>query len=122
MKINSKNLFFIFYIILLVILLHPLSLEYTKTKVFGSPDENSNYIFMKNYAENGKLYIDSKSSKLDINNLYHFRLGISKDDRIVFGSFIGTPLFYGPIYLFIKEEIIFINYFLSVIIIFFMYK
>ena len=69
-----------------------------RVNIFNSPDETSNYIFTKSFAETGKLWYEKDYLYLDEENLLHPRGVITQNDRAVPYSFLGLPVIYGGLY------------------------
>lgn len=62
----------------------------------NSPDEQANYIFTKNFANNFSLSVKDDLN-LDLFGLVHPRSTVVIGNAILPGSFIGLPVFYGLI-------------------------
>lgn len=63
--------------------------------VFNTPDETSNYIAAREFAEHGRFYLENELTALDRENLQHPRGFITHEGRAVPMQFLGLPLFWG---------------------------
>lgn len=87
-----------FYFVLLVLLFCCYSfLPLTTPSYFNSPDETANYIFAKNFAQNGSLAIDESLSELANKQIQPRSVNINQSGQIVPQGFIGQPWLYGLI-------------------------
>lgn len=86
----------------------------TLQKITISPDENYNYLLMKEYSKSGKLYIEKDYTQYDVENLLHPRQLVSYNDKQVPFNYFGLPLFYGTFYIFFEDYIKYISFFLAV--------
>jgi hypothetical protein len=67
-------------------------------EVFNSPDEFSNYIFTRTFAQTGKLWYSNDLLDEDKENLLHPRGAITTNGRAVPFNYLGLPISYAPIY------------------------
>ncbi len=90
----------------------------TKDKeIFNSPDEAANYISSKEYALNGKMYLEEEYLNKDFGNYLHPRGFITYNNKTVPFNFLGVPLFYGTFYTFLGDNIKWISILFLIIII-----
>jgi len=63
--------------------------------VFNTPDETSNYIAAREFAEQGRFSLENELTAADRENLQHPRGFITHEGRAVPMQFLGLPLFWG---------------------------
>ncbi|HEX5370958.1 MAG TPA: hypothetical protein VFY10_16255, partial [Dehalococcoidia bacterium] len=80
-----------------------------RLQVFSSPDETSDYIFTKTFAQTGKLWYTKDYLALDNVQLQHPRGGLTDGDRVVFYSYLGLPVTYGLLYKVVGDNLQFIS-------------
>ncbi len=68
------------------------------TPNFNSPDETSNYLATKIYADTGRMYYTSEFNGYDTENILHPRHFANYKGKTVFCQFFGLPLTYGTFY------------------------
>ncbi len=78
-------------------------------QVFNSPDETSDYIFTKTFAETGKLWYTKDYLPLDDVQLQHPRGGLTDGNRVVFYSYLGLPVTYGLLYKVVGDNLQYIS-------------
>ena len=103
MKFKHKIVYYISILILVSV-----TSAYLPSQDFNSllsPDENYNYILMKEYAEHGRLFLLEDYSSLDHENLLHPRQFVTFYNKIVPFNYVGLPVIYAPFYLFLGESI-----------------
>ena len=79
-------------------------------QVFNSPDETSDYIFTKTFAETGKLWYTKDYLALDNVQLQHPRGGLTDGNRVVFYSYLGLPVPYGLLYKVVGDNLQYISF------------
>ena len=80
-----------------------------RLQVFNSPDETSDYIFTKTFAETGKLWYTKDYLPLDNVQLQHPRGGLTDGNRVVFYSYLGLPVTYGLLYKVVGDNLQYIS-------------
>ena len=100
---SLKNLLF-FSICIGILLSLVLYLPTQNNKGFFSPDENSNYLATKLYADTNHLWYVEEYTELDIENYLHPRHFVTLNERVVFAQFFGLPILYGTFYPIIGEK------------------
>ncbi|HEY4685491.1 MAG TPA: glycosyltransferase family 39 protein [Dehalococcoidia bacterium] len=83
--------------------------------IFNTPDETSDYLFTKTFAEHGRLWYTEEYTSLDEENLLHPRGAMTHDGRIVPYSFLGLPLVYGVIYRVVGDHLQYISFVLAAV-------
>ena len=82
MKFNKKYFVVILALILILILSSLINIV-NPHNILNSPDEVSNYLTMKEYANSGKMYLQGNYLEQDSNNLLHPRGFLTWENKIV---------------------------------------
>ncbi len=107
--------------ILIIILISILPLK-NSNNTFNSPDEAGYYRVVKEFGLNNKMYFENEFLEYDKGNNLHQRGFITLDKKVVPFNFLGIPLFYGVLYSFFGDSVKFINIFLFLIFILYLFK
>jgi len=86
-----------------------LTLPVLDVQIFDSPDETSNYIYTKIFAEEGRVWYTNDLIPLDQENLLHFRGGLTHEGRVLFYSYLGLPVTYGFLYNVVGDNLQYIS-------------
>ncbi|MBS3165873.1 hypothetical protein J4444_02005 [Candidatus Woesearchaeota archaeon] len=104
---HMKKYLALLTIVIVLIFLSSLIRLVNPTNILNSPDEASNYLMMKEYAVSGNMYLKGEYLEKDSDNLLHQRGFLTWNNKIVPFGYLGFPLLFGPLYIFLGEYIIF---------------
>lgn len=90
---------------MVIILIFATYLPSKDFRSFKTPDENYQYLLMKEYANHGRLFLARNYSVIDVENLLHPRQFVTFNNKIVPFNYVGLPVIYAPFYVFLGEKV-----------------
>ncbi len=119
---KKKNISFSIISAVFFIVLSSIMFLNNDYKTFTTPDENSNFFFLKIYSEEGRLFYSDNLTANDPYNINHIRGVLSWNGKGVPYNFLGLPFFYSPFFIYLGNFLFVISIFLSLIGIYFLYR
>ena len=99
-----------------------LILPSTNIDIFNSPDESSNYLFVKAMAEEGHPWYTPDYVHMDGENLLHPRGALTHEGRVVPFNYLGVPVLYGLLYVVIGDGLRYLGVVLAAVIVWSLYR
>lgn len=111
--------YFPFFFLLSIVLFLSFFLDvFNPQNIMNSPDEVANYLTIKEYAKNKKMFFEAEFLNYDYGNNLHQRGFLTWNGKIVPFNFLGMQIFFGPQYFLLQENI---KIFLKLLMIFLIY-